>query len=440
MIAPAYKPGVGHLPPGHPGRAAWRINPKEYPYLRRHLQKMVDTFKEVDPDRPVSMVVGGQWQKNDIAGLTSVADIVAYNGGAMNLPRGQFTGPKTGKSYEFKPDYYREIYPDRIHVMSEGVLNDDFFARGQWDREQTAWRVNAKYWSVMNQRPWFCGGSMWCFTDYSYIGHHDTHGTVDRYRLPKEIYHFYEAMWVDHPVLHILGHWNHEPGSLREVVVFTNCQDVALTLNGRALGQGLSCAEEYPFLRHAPLVWKDVAFEEGILEVRGKFSAQEIADRRKTAGKPAQVVLAASNDLIADGRDISTLDLTLCDADGNRCYTADGKLSLTVSGPARLASPKEIAAPAGLARVAIRSTGDPGDINVVATGVGLRSGQLKLKAYTRTFNTTVRDVDKKVENARVTVYQNQQLIHDNVSIRCQTGAGKKEGPDPRPIKLQGHKN
>lgn len=50
------------------------------------------------------------------------------------------------------------------------------------------------------------------------------------------------------------------------------------------------------------------------------------------------------------------------------------------------------------------------------------------------------DGDKKVENARVTVYQNGQLIHDDVSIRNKTGAGMKEGPDPRPIKLQGHHN
>lgn len=50
------------------------------------------------------------------------------------------------------------------------------------------------------------------------------------------------------------------------------------------------------------------------------------------------------------------------------------------------------------------------------------------------------DGDKKTENARITVYQNGKLIHDDVSIRNKTGAGKKEGPDPGPIKLQGHHN
>lgn len=48
--------------------------------------------------------------------------------------------------------------------------------------------------------------------------------------------------------------------------------------------------------------------------------------------------------------------------------------------------------------------------------------------------------EKKTENARVTVYQNQQMIHDDVSIPNKTGAGQKEGPEPGPIKLQGHRS
>jgi hypothetical protein len=47
---------------------------------------------------------------------------------------------------------------------------------------------------------------------------------------------------------------------------------------------------------------------------------------------------------------------------------------------------------------------------------------------------------KKKENARITVYQNQRLIHDDFVIPRHTGAGKKEGPEPMPIKLQGHHN
>ena len=47
---------------------------------------------------------------------------------------------------------------------------------------------------------------------------------------------------------------------------------------------------------------------------------------------------------------------------------------------------------------------------------------------------------EKIEDARITVYQNGQLIHDDFRLKRKTGAGKKESPEPRPIKLQGHHN
>lgn len=48
--------------------------------------------------------------------------------------------------------------------------------------------------------------------------------------------------------------------------------------------------------------------------------------------------------------------------------------------------------------------------------------------------------NKKVESARITVRHNGELIHDDYALKNKTGAGKKEGPEPGPIKLQGHSN
>jgi hypothetical protein len=46
--------------------------------------------------------------------------------------------------------------------------------------------------------------------------------------------------------------------------------------------------------------------------------------------------------------------------------------------------------------------------------------------------------DKKIEDARITVLQNNVVIHNNVIIPDKTGAGQPEGPQPGPIKLQEH--
>jgi pimeloyl-ACP methyl ester carboxylesterase len=48
--------------------------------------------------------------------------------------------------------------------------------------------------------------------------------------------------------------------------------------------------------------------------------------------------------------------------------------------------------------------------------------------------------EEKVENARITVFHNGALVHDDVELPRKTGAGAKEGPEPRPIRLQGHHN
>ncbi len=48
--------------------------------------------------------------------------------------------------------------------------------------------------------------------------------------------------------------------------------------------------------------------------------------------------------------------------------------------------------------------------------------------------------DEKTEDARITVYHNGVLIHDDFEIPRKTGAGAAEGPDDRPIRLQGHAN
>ena len=47
---------------------------------------------------------------------------------------------------------------------------------------------------------------------------------------------------------------------------------------------------------------------------------------------------------------------------------------------------------------------------------------------------------KKLENAKITVWQNGVLIHRNVQIPDKTGAGKPEEPGPGPILLQDHGN
>ncbi|MCE9610162.1 MAG: DUF1080 domain-containing protein [Chthoniobacter sp.] len=62
------------------------------------------------------------------------------------------------------------------------------------------------------------------------------------------------------------------------------------------------------------------------------------------------------------------------------------------------------------------------------------------QSYDIAFRAARFEGEKKTENARITVYQNGQIIHDDYPIPNKTGAGQQEGPDPRPVMLQGHHN
>jgi len=62
------------------------------------------------------------------------------------------------------------------------------------------------------------------------------------------------------------------------------------------------------------------------------------------------------------------------------------------------------------------------------------------QSYDIIFHAAKFDGGKKVENARITVWHNGVLIHDDVELQDKTGAGRQEGPEPGPILLQDHGN
>ncbi len=62
------------------------------------------------------------------------------------------------------------------------------------------------------------------------------------------------------------------------------------------------------------------------------------------------------------------------------------------------------------------------------------------QSYDIIFHAAQYEGDKKVKNARITVWHNGVLVHNDVEIPTKTGAGQPEGPQPGPIKLQDHGN
>ncbi|MFB0551835.1 MAG: DUF6807 family protein, partial [Phycisphaerae bacterium] len=62
------------------------------------------------------------------------------------------------------------------------------------------------------------------------------------------------------------------------------------------------------------------------------------------------------------------------------------------------------------------------------------------QSYDIIFHAARFDGNRKTQNARITVWHNGVLIHNDVELQNKTGAGRPEGPEPGPILLQEHGN
>lgn len=379
MLAPVFERGVGHAAPNDPRREKWKITQKDIPYIKRALALCYKVFKEIDPDRYVSYVIGGMYALNQQYLLTDITDMVAYNGGTVHNMN--YFDAETGKTYPLLIDKMREQYPQRIALLSEGVINyqntvSNESIRGNWNLEYTQWEVNATYWSLFYERDWFCGGSMWAFAEYYANGVVRGRGVLDSQYLPLETYHFYCAMWSKKPVIHILGHWDeNRNGTKEEIVVFTNGTDLKLTLNDRELKGDVP--KKFLNLPNAPIVFKNVKYEVGELRAIAEYKAEIIEDKRITSSKPSQILLVADQEIIsADGREVSFVTATITDNNGNRCYTAENEISLEIEGVAVLKCNTKRVVQAGKLRFAVRSNGEQGQVVIKAKGEGLKKGQV----------------------------------------------------------------
>jgi len=62
------------------------------------------------------------------------------------------------------------------------------------------------------------------------------------------------------------------------------------------------------------------------------------------------------------------------------------------------------------------------------------------QSYDIIFHAAKFDGSRRTEKARITVWHNGVLVHNDVKLKDKTGAGRPEGPEPGPILLQDHGN
>ena len=175
-------------------------------------------------------------------------------------------------------------------------------------------------------------------------------GIIDLAGFPKDTYYLYQSHW--RPELaqaHILPHWNWKgrEGEVTPVMVFSSGDEAELFLNGKSLGVrkrgmdgGTFNQGQQKIGRNAyRFTWEEVKYEPGKLEVVVKKDGKEWARAtRVTTGESVAVKpVVDGKEIVGDRQDLSFIELSLVDKDGNVVPTDCRKVQFSISGPAVLA-------------------------------------------------------------------------------------------------------
>ena len=144
-------------------------------------------------------------------------------------------------------------------------------------------------------------------------------GILDYCGFPKDEAYYLKAWWTDEPVLHILPHWNldgHE-GEKVSVWVYSNCDEVQLTVNGKNLGR-----KKMPVNGH--LEWEAV-YKPGYVKAVGYKNGRKVMEERiETTGEAVEAVW--SYETVGD---IMVAQVEMRDAKGRFVPTANCTIDFT---------------------------------------------------------------------------------------------------------------
>lgn len=393
----------------HPSVIMWSIG-NEIPQqtdtsgfrLAKELAAIVHTL---DTTRPITAANNNPDTRNQII-KSGAVDLVGYNYHSNDLknfhdryPGKIFIGSETTSALETRGVY--DMPSDSIRRWpvrgnSGKKMNDDFTV-SSYDNVSAPWgSTHEEAWKEIKKYPFLSGMFIWTGFDYlgeptpySWPARSSYFGIIDLAGFPKDVYYMYQSEWTNTPVLHLLPHWNWEPGKMVDVwAYYNNADNVELFLNGKSLGVKSKTGEELHVMWH-------VKYEPGTLKAVSRTKKGEVVltSEVKTAGPPSKIEISADRKTInADGSDLSFITVKILDKDGNVVPNADNKVSFKIEGEATLAGVDNgdpvnhdsfkadwRTAFHGLALAIVQATQKAGYVTVTATSNGLQTASLQIE-------------------------------------------------------------
>ena len=294
----------------------------------------------------------------------------------------------------------------------------------------SAWNFQWKH-NNIKSRGLAIGDAIWVGIDYN-RGYFPTvplctSGVMDIFRCPKFSYYFYQSQRdaAAGAMVYIANYWT---GESTKVIVYSNCDEVALYLNGRLLERRTPDSgpdSEYMLpktladpaywmeqksiedsvegevsdfiserideslyfdggncenLDHAPFTFTNVAFEKGELTAIGYIDGNETArDVRITPEEPAVIEVCADaqgRELSADGADFVFVHALIKDKNGTVVPWSDELIRFEAEGDAVLVGENPTRARAGIASIILKAGLKPGTVKIHAVGGALEGGTI----------------------------------------------------------------
>jgi beta-galactosidase len=268
------------------------------------------------------------------------------------------------------------------------------------------------------------GAATWVMFDYNrgYYWKQEGSGMMDIFRLPKFVYYFYQSQRdpsvirndvSSGPMVFIANYWTPLP-SPAKVIVFSNCQEVELKLNGHTMArQQPDNGPDTPYssgkmslattgsnydasggsvfdggnckrLEHPPFTFMSVPYEEGTLEaigyINGKPAAKYIIHTPQTPASLKIVFDTAGKNLTANGSDAIFVRALVLDKNGTVIPNVSADVTFKAKGDAHLIGANPLPAEAGIASILLQAGLQPGNITVTVSSPGLKASTAQIES------------------------------------------------------------
>jgi beta-galactosidase len=256
-------------------------------------------------------------------------------------------------------------------------------------------------WLDVRDTPAMAGMFIW--TGFDYLGEADwpqiawNTGLFDRNGGWKPLSWERQSWWTKEPMVHIVRREDNGRGLTNDwtstsdtahVVVYSNCEEVELFLNGQSQGKQLVPDDD------APNQW-ELLYQPGTIRVVGRMGGKEVATHEHlTASEPVKLVLTTEKqELPYNWDEVVYVTATVVDKNGIRCPNTDHNVKFSLSGPGEIVSVDNSSTHSherykadqhtvykGEVLAIIRATASSGAIRVSASVAGLQSDEVTIKS------------------------------------------------------------